>query len=129
MTLDRGELRKRAGAARSRLLAVEIEAATDLLARAERASDSKQRVAAIREARATVAFASRLVPSVADSQADALVTRLAELQARVEELAALHLRSPLPLVSPGGVSGSYTNNRNSGVTPSAYYPARKRRQS
>ena len=92
---DRDLLQKRANEARMRLVAVELEAAAAQLARAERAADAKQRIAAIKEARATVAFAARF-PIPDEAQA----ARLEELQARLEDLSAMYLRNPLTRTPP-----------------------------
>ena len=88
------DLVKRADAARMRLVAVEIEAAAALLTRAERAPDTKQRVALLKEARATVSFASRFAMPEGEP-----ASRLEELRVRLEELSAMYL-NPLARTPP-----------------------------
>jgi hypothetical protein len=92
-TMD--DLLRRASEARARLVRTEIDAAAALVARAERLTDSQERVRCLREARATVAFAARIAGAHPLPDDEEVTKRLDELGLRLDALSSVYVRSRL----------------------------------
>ena len=89
------ELQRRANETRSRFLNTEIEMATWLLSRAVDADDPRERGKLLREARATLQLAERVVNADPDSHSQEISQHLRQLNNRLDQLSATHRNSSL----------------------------------
>lgn len=87
--------RKWANDAGFRLVVVEIDLATSLLARMDRVRDREQRVECLKEARAAVELAARLaaVQAFPDGYGEEIAACVEHLRHRLEEVAAMEAGS------------------------------------
>ena len=82
------DLQRRANEARIRFLTTEIEVATWLLSRVDRAHDAKERGKFLREIRETLQLASRVAMADPESHGEEVSNRLRQLKDRLDRLSA-----------------------------------------